>query len=123
MHDVSHEWGGDLSVGSSGDLALVTGSDAIDQRVCRRLLTNPGDYLWSLEYGGGLGQFVGLPTNSADIEAVIINQLMLEAAVPATPVPRVTTTVTDATNGNVVATIIYADPESQRSVALNITIE
>jgi hypothetical protein len=121
MYDISHAWGGDLAVGSSGDLALASGTDVVSQRVCRRLLTNPGDYLWHLEYGGGLAQFVGLPANSADIEAVISNQLLLESAVPAVPAPKVATTVVDVANGYLLANITYADPTSQQSVMINVS--
>lgn len=121
MYDIYHEWGNDLQVGSGGDLALTTGSGLVTQRVCRRLLTNPGDYLWNLDYGGGLAQFVGAPARPADIEAVIANQLRLETAVPATPSPQVTTAVIDAANGYVVANITYADPSSGQSVTFNVS--
>jgi hypothetical protein len=120
MYDISHAWGGDLVVGNGGDLALAAGSDAVSQRVCRRLLTNAGDYIWNLDYGGGLGQFVGLATKAADIEAVILNQLLLETSVPTTPAPQVTTTVVDATNGYVVANITYTDPTLQQSVTFSL---
>src|SRR6201996_1014521 len=103
MYDIFHEWGSDLVVGSGGDLALASGSAVVSQRVCRRLLTNPGDYIWNLDYGGGMAQFVGLSAKSEDIEAVIMNQLLLETAVPTTPAPQVTTTVLDVANGSVVA--------------------
>ncbi|MDR3532813.1 MAG: hypothetical protein P4L90_19945 [Rhodopila sp.] len=121
MYDIFHEWGGDLVVGSYGDLALVSGSDVISQRVCRRLLTNSGDYLWSLDYGGGLAQFVGTPTTPADIEAVIRTQLGLEPAVPAAPAPQIAARVVDAADGYVVANITYADPSSDLPVQLNVT--
>jgi hypothetical protein len=121
MYDLFHEWGSDLVVGSGGDLALASGSNVVSQRVCRRLLTNLGDYLWNLDYGGGLGQFVGLPAKSADIEAVVVNQLLLETSVPTTPAPQVTTTVVDVANGYVVANITYADPTSGQSVTLNVS--
>jgi hypothetical protein len=121
MHDLFHEWSSDLSVGSGGDLALSTGSDTVNQRVCRRLLTNAGDYLWNLDYGGGLAQFVGKPANTADIEAVVRTQLALETAVPATPPPQISASVVDAGNGYVVATITYSDPSSTAPVQLNVS--
>jgi phage baseplate assembly protein W len=121
MYDLFHEWGNDLAVGSGGDLAVSTGSDTVSQRVCRRLLTNPGDYLWNLDYGGGLAQFVGTPANGADIEAVVRTQLALETAVPATPEPQVSVRVVDAANGYVVASITYADPSSMAPVQLNLS--
>jgi len=121
MYDIFHEWGCDLVVGTSGDLALAGGSDAISQRVFRRLLTNPGGYLWNLDYGGGLAQFVGIPAKSADIEAVIITQLALETAVPTTPAPQINASVVNAADGYVVANIIYADPSSAQPVNLNVT--
>jgi hypothetical protein len=121
MYDIYHEWGGDLRVGSGGDLALASGAELVTQRVCRRLLTNPNDYLWNLDYGGGLAQFVGQPARPADIEAVIANQLSLETAVPATPSPQVTTAVADAANGYVVARITYADRTSGQSVTFDVS--
>jgi hypothetical protein len=122
MYDLFHVWGDDLAVGSTGDLAVSTGSDTVSQRVCRRLLTNPGDYLWNLDYGGGLAQFVGTPANSAGIEAVVRTQLGLETAVPTTPSPEVNVRVADAANGYVVASITYADPSSMMPVQLNVSI-
>jgi hypothetical protein len=121
MYDIFHEWGTDLLADSSGDLALSTGSDTASQRVFRRLLTNPGDYLWNLDYGGGLGQFVGSPANPADIQAIIRTQLALETAIPATPAPQITASVVDAANGYVAATIIYTDPSSAAPVRLNVS--
>jgi hypothetical protein len=121
VYDISHEWGGDLVVGSSGDLAIAADTNAINQRICRRLLTNPGDYIWNVAYGGGLAQFVGMPANRADIEAVIMDQILLETAIPSTPAPQVTITVIDPALGKVGVDVVYADPGSQRSVMLNVT--
>jgi hypothetical protein len=121
MDDIFHEWGSDLMAGSGGDLAVSTGSDTINQRVFRRLLTNSGDYLWNLDYGGGLGQFVGAPANSADIEAIVRTQLALESAVPTTPAPQISADIVNAANGYVVATITYVDPTSMMPVQLNVS--
>jgi hypothetical protein len=121
MYDIFHEWGSDLVVDSSGDLALSTGSSTVSQRIFRRLLTNPGDYLWNLDYGGGLGQYVGAPTNPTTIQASVRTQLLLETAVPTTPAPQVTASVVDTANGYVLATITYTDPSTSVPVQLNIS--
>ncbi len=121
MYDLFLEWGADLVVGSGGDIALTSNPNMISQRVCRRLLTNPGDYLWNLGYGAGLAQFIGEPARSSKIEAVISSQLLLETAVPTSPAPQVRTTVVDRANGYVTANITYVDPTSQNPVTLNVS--
>jgi hypothetical protein len=118
MYDIFHEWASDLAVDSSGDLALSSGAGTVNQRVCRRLLTNPGDYLWNLDYGGGLAQFVGAPASPSDIEAIVTTQLALETAVPTVPAPQITASVVDSANGYVAVTIIYADPSTRAPVPL-----
>jgi phage baseplate assembly protein W len=118
MNDIFLSWGGDVGIGSTGDLALVGGSELTQQRVERRLLTNPGDYIWQLDYGGGLGQFVGTPAQPADIEAVVRAQLALETAVSTTPAPRVSASVVDTANGYVVANITYVEASSEASSQL-----
>ena len=121
MQDIYHEWGSDLEVGSGGDLAVAAGATAVNQRVVRRLLTNPGDYLWNIDYGGGLGRFVGSPADPSSIEAVVTAQLQMESAVPSTPPPQVSTQIIDPANGYVVANILYADPISRSLITLSVT--
>lgn len=121
MNDIFHDWGGDLAVSSGGDLAISAGITAVNQRVSRRLLTNSGDYIWNLDYGGGLGQFLGRASNPPDIEAVVRTQLELETAVPTTPSPGVSVRVIDAAKGYVIASITYADPSSMAPVQLNVS--
>jgi phage baseplate assembly protein W len=121
MIDIFLEWAGDLGVGSTGDLALTAGPDTTHQRVYRRLLTNPGDYLWQLDYGGGLAQFVGTSAEPADIESVVRTQLTLESAVASSPAPQVSASVADAANGYVVANITYSDVSSGSSVQLSVS--
>lgn len=118
MYDLAHEWAGDLGVSPSGDLATVASDDAVGQRVYRRLLTNPGDYIWNLQYGGGLSLFIGAPANPGDIEAVVREQLSNEASVAQSPMPQVETRLTDAANGYVVTTVTYTAAVSGSTVSL-----
>ncbi len=120
MNDLYLDWRGDLALGASGDITLAKGPDAISQRLIRRLLTNPGDYIWNVGYGGGLAQFVGMPAKPADIEAVIRTQLSLESSVPSDPAPTVNAAVIDAANGYFSARISYADPKSNLPVQLTV---
>ena len=71
MSDLNHFYGGDLSLSATGDILKVDGSTQGQQRVLRRLLTNPalmdssgkvtvvGDYIWHPTYGAGLPRMVG----------------------------------------------------------------
>jgi phage baseplate assembly protein W len=63
--DCYHYFGNDLSVASNGDILLTDGITLSQQRILRRLLTNPGDYIWELTYGAGLPQFVGQPLSQS----------------------------------------------------------
>jgi hypothetical protein len=83
------DWGGDLSVGPSGDIAVSPVQSEIQQRIVRRLLTNSGDYIWHATYGASLGRYVGIPFSSSVVENTILNQLLYESLVVATPPPTV----------------------------------
>ncbi|MGA3000245.1 MAG: hypothetical protein ABSE20_00825 [Acetobacteraceae bacterium] len=83
------DWGADLSVGPSGDINVTIVQANVQQRVVRRLLTNPGDYIWHTNYGAGLGGYVGKPYSPGNIDGAILNQLQLEPLVAATPAPTV----------------------------------
>lgn len=107
MQDVFHVWGGDLSTGPSGDLAAVSGSQLSQQRVLRRLLTNPGDYIWQPSYGAGLGRYVGAPVNAAEITATIRSQMFQEASVAHSPEPVID--VQGGSDGAVYVHIQYGD--------------
>lgn len=61
----------------------------VTQRIIRRLLTNPGDYVWHTDYGAGLGSYVGEPYSPSLIEGTILNQLQLEPLVAETPAPNI----------------------------------
>ncbi|MDA8252627.1 MAG: hypothetical protein M0Z28_26135 [Rhodospirillales bacterium] len=107
MADLSHLYGADLAIAAGGDLAVAEGTTLGQQRVLRRLLTNPGDYLWNPNYGAGLGQFVGQPVNVARIRSAIRSQIFQEAVVARTPEPTIDVAI--ATNGAAAVAVAYAD--------------
>jgi hypothetical protein len=82
-------WGGDLSVGPSGDIAVSPIQLEIQQRIIRRLLTNSGNYIWHTEYGAGLGSYVGLPYSQNTIENTTLDQLLHEQLIVTAPPPSV----------------------------------
>ena len=120
MPDLSHLWGTDLSVGPTGDLALAAGPLRGQQRVLRRLLTNPGDYIWQPGYGAGLGQFVGRPGVEAQIRAIIRSQMLQEAAVAHAPEPVIE--VQSGPDGAAYVHVRYADAESGETQILEFPV-
>ena len=120
MSDLLHQFGSDLSVGPTGDLATVSGSMLGQQRVLRRLLTNPADYIWHLGYGAGLAQFVGQPADAMRVRAVIRGQIFKETAVARTPEPTIDV-VSDGA-GTVSAQVSYADAGTGRTQLLGLTL-
>jgi len=120
MPDLSHIYGADLSLAAAGDLATVDATQLGQQRVLRRLLTNPGDYLWNPSYGAGLGRFVGQPANAARIRSVIRSQIFQEAAVARTPEPTIDVAATP--DGAVTVAILYADATTGAAQTLSFTV-
>jgi hypothetical protein len=122
MFDIFHQWGADLTVDGTGDIALCGTSVRTTQRIYRRLVTNPGAYVWNLSYGAGLANFVGTPTSAQDIESVIRNQLQLEDSVASSPAPNIATQYIDAANGILTVTINYADRISASPVQMSLEV-
>jgi hypothetical protein len=120
MADLALQFGGDLAVGPTGDLLLSDGAALTQQRVLRRLLTNPGAYIWQLTYGAGLGQFIGQPDAPAAISAVARGQLLLESVVATTPSPVVSTAV--GNDGTVTLSLRYADAPNGPTSALTFSL-
>ncbi len=73
----------------------------------RRLLTNPGAYIWQLDYGAGLAALIGATVSVQQIAALIRSQLALETAVRQQPEPVIT--ITAGMAGEAFATISYQD--------------
>jgi phage baseplate assembly protein W len=120
MQDAALLWGGDLSAGPTGDIALAAGSALGQQRVLRRLLTNPGDYIWQLQYGAGLAQFIGNVCNVAAIRSTIRSQIFRESAVARVPEPVID--VQDAQNGSVYVYIRYVDSVNGTTQVLSFAV-
>lgn len=120
MLDLSHVWSSDLSANSGGDLATVTGSEVGQQRVLRRLLTNPGDYIWQPDYGAGLGSYVGEPVSPATIAATIRSQMYKEASVAHDPEPVID--VQAGPGGTVYVHIRYADTDTGNGQVLTFSV-
>lgn len=120
MQDVAQQYGTDLTIGPTGDLALATGAVLSQQRVLRRLLTNPGDYIWQLQYGAGLGQFVGQTANPLQIKAVIRSQISREPEISQTPAPIVDVRM-DIT-GALYVSLQYVDVTSGQTQLLSFPI-
>lgn len=121
MQDVSHEFGQDLQLSPTGDLALVSDTILGQQRLLRRLLTNLKDYIWHLDYGAGLPAMIGQPASAPGIEAIIRAQVGLEAAVATTPEPLVSVTVNP--DGTVYAFIQYADAQTGQTQTLQFPVQ
>ncbi len=58
----------------------------------RRLLTNPGDYIWHPEYGAGLPARIGTVLDTDEITGLIRTQMLLEEGVAQDPEPQITLT-------------------------------
>jgi hypothetical protein len=118
--DVSHLWGGDAFLSPTGDLARVTRTERSKQRVLRRLMTNPGEYLFHPTYGGGLPGLVGTNATALDVAAIIRDQLRLEPSVAQTPAPVIA--VSSIPNGLAVIVNYVALPDRQ-PVPLSFDVE
>ncbi|MGJ7529862.1 phage tail protein [Variovorax sp. GB1P17] len=106
MTDLYHYMGDDLSVSATGDIQQCDGLTQTSQRILRRLLTNPGDYIFHPEYGAGLGKKIGTVLDIRSITGLIRSQIFLEANVARVPAPVITVT---PLQGGLSARIQYYD--------------
>lgn len=119
MDDLYHNIGADVYPSVTGDLLRVDGTTKGQQRVLRRLLTNPGDYIWHPTYGGGLGAKVGDVTDIPAIKALIRRQLRLEDCVSQAPEPVVDVA---PITGGVSVRIRYVDSISKTPQTLSFDV-
>lgn len=120
MIDLNHYVGGDLSLSPTGSLSPVEGIDRGRQRILRRLITNPGDYLFHTDYGAGLGRFVGAIMNTPEIIALIRSQILLEDVVATTPAPVISVS---SSNDTLAVNISYTDSPSGEPVTLSFEVD
>lgn len=120
--DIYNYFGGDLGITSSGDLKTVDTVIRGQQRILRRLLTPPGSYIWHVNYGAGLPQYVGVALSHniyLKIQGVVLTQMQLEASVAKTPAPTVS--LQQIPNG-LFCNITYIDDSTNTQQILNFTV-
>lgn len=121
--DMDLEWREDIRLSPAGDIELVTTERLTRQRIIRRLATPRQDYLWALNYGAGLGEFVGQPTDVRAIEAIVQMQLKNESAVALSPPPIVQVgTSAVAARGGLTLGIQYTDAESETAQSVSLSV-
>jgi phage baseplate assembly protein W len=119
MNDLYQYFGDDLNPSATGDLQPVVTTTRGQQRILRRLLTNPGDYIWHPDYGAGLPRYVGSVINVRQMKALIRGQVLLEDSVAKTPEPVIDV---QAISGGMTVAIQYndADTNTPQSLSFNV---
>jgi len=82
--DVNDGKHADVATTAAGDLALVTGREALRQAIIRRILTNPGEWALLPEYGCGARLYIKERNTQAkrdELAERIRTQLQLEPRV------------------------------------------
>lgn len=120
LSDLYHWYGGDLSSSATGDLQTATGDTRSQQRIIRRLCTNPGDYIFHPEYGGGLPKLIGSNASVSGVKAIVQSQMKLEDSILQLPAPIVT--ITPITAGMQIQ-IQYTDALTRKPVLLSFNID
>ena len=123
LADLYHYFGTDLAPSNTGDLATATAIARGQQRVLRRLLTNPGDYIFQPEYGAGLARWIGATADLAAMRVLIRGQMLLEPSVASQPEPEVTVLpIANQAGGGFAVAIRYTDASSGEPVVLSFDV-
>lgn len=91
--DIDHYFSGDIAPDGTSLLAMDE-LTASQQRIIRRILTNPGEYPSDATYGAGAGRFIGATTTLlGSLKALIVNQMYKEPSVvvSVSPIVKLTT--------------------------------
>lgn len=108
--DIQQFFGNDISLDSTGNLVTSSGSEQAKEAIIRRLLTNPGEYIWHADYGAGIGRFVGenlSPANYDKIRSAVVSQILKEPTVAKNPAPKISFTALP--NNILQADVLYYD--------------
>ncbi|CAI9121023.1 GPW/gp25 family protein [Brytella acorum] len=118
MNAIAHVMGADLTLAAGTGLSVISGADCVRQKILRRLCTNPGAYIWQLDYGAGLPAMIGDPTSTSLIESIVRAQMALEAGVDQTQ--PVSVSVEQFSDGGVRCVITYVDAQTQQTQLLSV---
>lgn len=119
LNDVNHWVGGDIAVSPTGDLGLASADLRTQQRIVRRLVTNPGDYIFHTDYGAGLPQKIGEVLDVPALRGLIRAQILQEAGVAQSPEPQVDVA---AITGGVSVRILYSSAITREPVSLQFNV-
>ena len=85
--------------------------------------TNPGDYIFWLDYGAGLPQYIGQLADIPKITALIRGQILLEDSVAKTPAPVVNVkAINGGVSGGFSVEISYTDASTGEQTSLNFNV-
>ena len=119
---MDHWVGSDIGPAGANGAGIGTVNDTIkcQQRILRRLLTNPGEYKWHPTYGAGVLKYVGSRDSSLKaLEGLILSQIQLERGVAQYPAP----TVVFVKEGEyLTASIEYTEQDSNSRQFLSFTV-
>lgn len=116
--------GSDIKYDVTNSILTVDGTDKTEQRIMRRLMTNPGDYFWHPKFGVGLPARVGTNLTSPIISAMradCISQIAQTDGVAAFPAPTVAIQQTGI--NEITVTIGYTDSTTNESRVISFTIK
>lgn len=122
LFDIDVNFGSDLSLSPRKDLATSSDLKRSQQRVLRRLLTNPGSYIWHPNYGAGLPRFVGQDLSTdrlAELRSLIISQIFLEESVSRDPEPEI---IFQTIIGGLFVQINYVESPSRNPIVLTFNV-
>ena len=120
MPDIYEYVGSDIGTSPTGDLQPVSGSLQGQQRILRRLMTNPGSYIFQPGYGAGLASYIGKTTTEPQLQGIVQRQMLLEPSVAQDPAPVVGVSFT--TDGTFTVNITYTDAQTGTRLTLEFDV-